>query len=131
MYAETPSRLVLAGELAEPEMDSLHAYLGQLAKTGQSALCLDMTSVTDCGRPALYGLLALTSGSAPIEVAVEGAHWNQFLVMLSEAPVVDTWQLCNSVRELVHRSDDGAGVPSSESKYGTRKPRRIARDRTQ
>lgn len=102
MYAHTPRTLVLAGRLDAAETKSLLDYCRLLHRSGQTRLHIDMTGVTDCHRDALDGLHALTTGSTGLAVSLAGAHWDQFTVLLHEAPLSDADDLGDSVRALCH-----------------------------
>lgn len=102
MYAESPQRLILTGKLDTPEVDRLADYCKRLHQDGQKRLELNLDHVTDCSETGLYGLLALTEGGPEqAEVRIEGAHWGQFMIMLTRAPVTDVQRLCDGVRQLV------------------------------
>lgn len=103
MYAESPSKLILTGKLDTAEINSLIDYCNRLHQSGQVSVSLDMAGVTDCHAAGLAGLVALVDGrSDRLRVQVEGAHWSQFMVVLSQAPIGDVQRLCDSVRQLVH-----------------------------
>ena len=101
MYAEAPRRLVLVGELDRKETESLTSYCRRLGASGQRELHLDLTGVTDCRASGLFGLLELLAEPTEPEVTIEGAHWGQFMLMLSQASVNEVQQLCDSVRTLL------------------------------
>lgn len=103
MYAESPRKLILTGQLDTPEIRSLTDYCNRLHQTGQMRILLDVASVSDCSEAGLYGLLALTNrGPGDVNVSVEGAHWAQFMSMLSRAPIADVRRLFDRVRQLIH-----------------------------
>jgi ABC-type transporter Mla MlaB component len=103
VYAESPRKLILTGKLDTSEIASLTDYCNRLHEDGQASISLDIAAVTDCHEAGLAGLLALVGGgSGMLSVQVEGAHWSQFMVALSQAPIADLQRLCDSVRQLVH-----------------------------
>ena len=107
MYSETPRRLILAGILSTAEMANLTEYCDRLHDSGQADLTLQMSSVSDCHRAGLDGLVALIGGSSGMAVTVEGARWSQFFVMLSGAPIADLQELCDSVRGVLAQAPAG------------------------
>jgi hypothetical protein len=119
VYAETPRRLVLVGELDTREIESLTNYCRRLAASGQRELHLDLAGVTDCQRSGLIGLLGLLVEPAPPHITVEGAHWGQFMLMLGKAPVVEMQQLCDSVRTLLHAAGEGSTATRASSERTT------------
>ena len=101
LYAKTPRTIILAGELGTFEMMSIANYCEQLHRGGQTELHMNMSAVTDCHRAGLDGLQALVAGSSSMAVSVDGAHWGQFMNLLSKAPILDVQNLCDSVRTLI------------------------------
>ena len=100
MYAHTPHTLILAGHLGAAEMRSLLEYCRLLRRSGQAALHIDMTGVTDCQLAALDGLQVLTAGSTGLAVSVTGTRWDQFAPLLRDAASCDVERLCDAVRSL-------------------------------
>ena len=110
MYSETPRTIVLAGALGAAEMASIANYCEQLCRGGQVELHLNMSAVTDCHRAGLAGLQALAGGSSKMEVSIDGAHWGQFMLLLSTADILEVQSLCDSVRLLVCKNPPAGGV---------------------
>lgn len=102
MYAQSPRNIILAGDLGTREITSLTDYCGRLHSSGQADLHLDMEGVTTCDRAGLDGLTALAEGSSGLQVSVRGAHWGQFIGVLSAASVRELQALCDDVRVLLH-----------------------------
>lgn len=101
MYAYTPTTLTLAGVVEEDEARSLVGYCSRLAACGQTHVTLNVDGVVDFHQAGLAALLSLRSGGAGLHVAVRGAHWSQFLVLLSRTDGAAMGGICDDIRELI------------------------------